>query len=255
MRSVKFVFLLLSFFAFEGSAQAESPNINRDAFYAACAKPFPKSLFKGESRITFDQIFDYWESTQYTDKRWLAYILATAYRETAGTMHPVREGKGGKCDSDKCSIDAVTALVEETNKNIRAENEKLKEAGKKPKSEMENYALPVNGKSYYGRGFVQITHKRNYARVGEKLGWGNELVENPDLALSREKAIPILIEGAVQGMFSKDKKTGEWRKLSTYLNEQKTDWVGARGIISPGSKRAHIPAEHAQHFYACLTSS
>ncbi|MGH7250098.1 MAG: glycoside hydrolase family 19 protein, partial [Minisyncoccia bacterium] len=109
-------------------------------------------------------------------------------------------------------------------------------------------------KSYFGRGFVQITHKRNYARVGEVLGLGRELIENPDLALDRERAIRILIEGSVQGLFSKDKKTGRPRKLSTYLNEQTTDWVGARGIINPGSKRAHIPAEHAQKFFVCLTN-
>lgn len=215
------------------SAQEVEQKINRMDFYTACSKYFPKYLFKGESRNTFDGIFDYWESKKYKDNRWLAYILATAYRETSGTLLPVREGL---CSTDQCSIDAVTKLLKKRNR-----------------TDSENYAIPVNGKSYYGRGLVQITHKRNYARVGQALGLGNRLVDNPDLALERETAIPILVDGAVQGLFSKDKKTGEWRRLSTYLNDQKTDWVGARRIINPGSKRAHIPAKYAKQFYTCLS--
>lgn len=233
MRNLKaFLALLLLFLAY-ADAEEVGGKINRDAFYSQCSTSFPKYLFKGEPRKTFDGIFDYWESKRYEDKRWLAYILATAYRETAGKMLPVREGL---CSTDQCSIDAVTALLK---KNDRPESE--------------NYAKPVNGKSYFGRGFVQITHERNYARVGRVLGWGDELVENPDLALDNEKAIPILVEGAVQGLFSKDKKTGKWRKLSTYLNERKSDWVGSRNIINPGSRRAYIPAGYAKQFYACLS--
>jgi hypothetical protein len=233
MRNLKVLLALPLLFLTSTEAQENGYKISREAFYTGCSTVFPKYLFKDEPRKTFDGIFDYWESKRYEDKRWLAYILATAYRETAGTMLPVREGL---CSTDQCSIDAVAALLKKYNR-----------------PESENYAIPINGKSYYGRGFVQITHKVNYARVGHMLGWGNALVENPDLALDREKAIPILVEGAVQGLFSKNKKTGEWRKLSTYLNERESDWVGSRSIINPGSKRAQIPAEHAQKFYACLS--
>lgn len=214
-------------------AQNDATKIDRDAFYSLCNKSFPKYLFKDQARKTFDGIFDYWETTQYEDKRWLAYIFATAYRESAGTMQPVREGL---CKTNQCSINAVTKLMVKN---------------KRPKSE--NYAIPdENGRSYYGRGLVQITHKRNYLRVSQSLGWSDSLVTNPDLALDRDKAIAILIEGSVQGMFSKN-KNGEWRKLSLYLNETKTDWLSARKIINPGSKRAHIPAKYAQKFYKCFS--
>ncbi|NVM74862.1 hypothetical protein FHW83_000622 [Duganella sp. SG902] len=233
MRNLKALLALLPLFSINVEAQEVGHKINRDAFYAECSTSFPKYLFKGEPQKTFDGIFDYWESTRYEDKRWLAYILATAYRETAGKMLPVREGL---CSTDQCSIDAVTALFKKSNR---------------PASD--NYAIPVNGKSYYGRGFVQLTHKINYGRVGHALGWGNELVENPDLALDNKKAIPILVEGAVQGLFSRDRRTGNRRKLSTYLNERDSDWVGARGIINPGSRRAHIPAKYAEQFYGCLS--
>ena len=42
-------------------------------------------------------ILDEWESkpSLYLDKRWLAYMLATTYHETAKTMWPIEEfGKG-----------------------------------------------------------------------------------------------------------------------------------------------------------------
>ncbi len=39
------------------------------------------------------------------------------------------------------------------------------------------------GKAYYGRGFIQITHDENYQQIGQDIGQGNKLVENPDLAL------------------------------------------------------------------------
>jgi hypothetical protein len=232
MRILKLSLLISSFAVWPVTAQENAQQIDRETFYSACERKFLPYAFKGESRKTFEGIFDYWESKQYKDKRWLAYILATAYRESGGTMQPVREGL---CSTDQCSIDAVTTLLKKRNR-----------------PESENYAIPLNGRSYYGRGLVQITHKRNYARVGQALGWGNDLVSNPDLALDRDKAIVILVEGAVQGMFSKDPKTGQWRKLSTYFNGQTTDWVGARSIINPGSKRAHIPAEHAKSVYPCL---
>lgn len=231
--------LLMVLFAFvvvsqDSIAQNASSKIDRVAFYASCADSFPKYLFKDKSRLTFDGIFDYWDVTSYEDKRWLAYILATAHRESAGTMQPVREGL---CKTNQCSIDAVTRYMNDHDR---------------PKTD--NYALPDSkGNSYYGRGLVQITHKKNYERISKNLGWGELLVKDPDLALDRDRAIKILVEGSVQGMFTKDRKSGKWRDFPMYFNDTKTDWLGARGVINPGSKRAHIPAETAKIFYACLS--
>lgn len=36
-------------------------------------------------------ILDGWQASQMTDVRWLAYMLATAYHETARTMQPIAE--------------------------------------------------------------------------------------------------------------------------------------------------------------------
>ncbi|MGV8676934.1 glycoside hydrolase family 19 protein [Pseudomonas aeruginosa] len=234
MKSLLVALFVLAVVSQDSTAQSASSKVDREAFYTSCASSFPKYLFKGESRLAFDGIFDYWDATLYEDKRWLAYILATAHRESAGTMRPVREGL---CETNQCSIDAVTRYMNKQNR---------------PKED--NYALPdKKGRSYYGRGLVQITHKINYERISKNLGWGDLLASDPDLALDRDKAIKILIEGSVQGMFTRDKKSGQWRNLPMYLNDTETDWLGARGVINPGSKRAYIPAETAKVFYACLS--
>lgn len=41
-----------------------------------------------------NRILDEWERRSLTDLRWLAYMLATAYWETAHTMQPIREMGG-----------------------------------------------------------------------------------------------------------------------------------------------------------------
>lgn len=48
------------------------------------------------------------------------------------------------------------------------------------------------GMNYFGRGFIQLTHLRNYKALGERIGMGEELVKNPDLAGSPEVAAKIL---------------------------------------------------------------
>lgn len=204
-------------------------DVDRPEFYAACQKStaLPPSLFKGERRAGIERIFDYWEKTKYADDRWLAYILGTAYRESAGTMQPVREGL---CKTDACSIAAVTAHFGSGNIT-------------------NNYALPnANGNSYFGRGLVQITHKRKYLSVGPALGWGDQLADHPELALDPEKATVILVEGMAQGMFTRCSLPNRFRG-ETSLPQ---DWIAARCIVNPGSKRAQITADHALAFYACL---
>ncbi len=48
------------------------------------------------------------------------------------------------------------------------------------------------GMNYFGRGFIQLTHLRNYKAVGERIGMGDQLVRNPQLASSPEVAAKVL---------------------------------------------------------------
>jgi putative chitinase len=57
------------------------------------------NLFNGtleQSQVDgINKLLDEWGNRAFTDIRWLAYILATVYHETAGTMNPIKE-KGGE---------------------------------------------------------------------------------------------------------------------------------------------------------------
>jgi predicted chitinase len=171
----------------------------------------------------YSAMFDYWESSTLNDKRWLAYALATAYHETGATMQAVREGF---CDSDACSVKAVTKLF--TQGRIKR-----------------NYALPhPNGNSYFGRGLVQITHGYNYERMGTALGMGRKLYDDPSLALDTFVAVQILFVGMRDGLF-----TG--KRFADYFGNTKTDWLNARRIIN-GVDKAEKIAAYARDFYACL---
>ncbi|QAZ46752.1 hypothetical protein [Mesorhizobium sp. Pch-S] len=98
--------------------------------------------------------------------RQLAYVLATAYHETARTMLPIEEyGKG-----------------------------KGRPYGKP--------AGPYD-KIYFGRGFVQLTWLENYQHAGEVLGIN--LVKFPEKALDLDIASEILFRGMMEGWFTRKK--------------------------------------------------
>ena len=133
---------------------------------------FPKSLGKLTStRLAgCEAMFDAWDALPHFDYLdWLAYAMATAWHETGATMAPVRESFA------KTDADAV--------KNV---TDYCKKAG------IPNYAARnSDGNSYYGRGYVQLTHAANYKKLGQKLGMGDALYNSPDLVMEPETAAKI----------------------------------------------------------------
>lgn len=180
--------------------------IHRALFY----KAVKESLF-GRSILDSQQegihcILNEWEATLPDgDPRWLAYALGTTHHETDKTMQPIEEyAKGGE----------------------------------------RWYAKPdaETGHAYYGRGFVQLTHKANYQKAGDKLGL--DLVHQPSLALERDVAAKILIRGMAEGWF-----TGA--KFDWYFNKEREDWINARRIIN-GLDRAELVAGYAKRYHEAL---
>lgn len=155
------------------------------------------------------------------DDRQLAYVLATAFHETAGTMAPVREGS--------------TPSRRLTDAQARRVVEKYRYG--KPDSE--------TGHVYYGRGLVQLTWRRNYEKMGKKLGL--DLVWMPDGAMDLAASARILITGMVDGDF-----TG--RSLSDYFTADREDPEGARRIVN-GTDKASLIAGYYKNFLDSLTAA
>lgn len=135
----------------------------------------------------------------------IAYILATVEHETANTFKPVKE---------------AFWLGEDWKQRN----------------------LPYH--PYYGRGYVQLTHKFNYQKYSQILGI--DLVSNPELALEPKIALLIAIDGMAKGRF-----TG--KPLGQFINVNQTDFVGARRLIS-GVDRAHHIANLAQNWLSKINS-
>ncbi|WP_337739428.1 hypothetical protein [Agrobacterium vitis] len=137
--------------------------MDRAKFFAAVRI----SLFSGKLSDPqvkgMDAILDEWVAQGLTDIRWLAYMLATAYHETAQTMQPITE-YGGRKYFEKYDTGTLA-----------------KQLGNTP-------AADGDGFFYRGRGYPQLTGAANYRNADKKLGLGGQLIANPDLALQPDIA-------------------------------------------------------------------
>jgi hypothetical protein len=191
--------------------------INRKQFFFNIRQTIFKTGLKQLQVEGVETILNRWEAQGFTDQRWLAYMLATVYHETAKTMQPIEEyGKG---------------------KGYRY--------GKKIKRSGIPYSLP--DKIYYGRGYVQLTWFENYETMGRLLGV--DLLNNPELALRPAIAADIMFEGMTKGNSHFGDFTG--KSLENYFNETKEDWVNARRIIN-GTDKADLIAGYGKKFYNAL---
>jgi putative chitinase len=152
---------------------------------------------EGQEAILGEWEVQPWASTRQamTDPRWLAYMLATAYHETAQQMWPVEEhGKG---------------------------------AG-------QPYGVkdPYTGQVYYGRGHVQLTWRDNYVRATSELGLKGDadLEWHAEMALDPQIASDVMFLGMADGWFRSD---GQGKQtLGRYFSDTVDDAYGAREIIN-----------------------
>jgi predicted chitinase len=125
----------------------------------------------------FKIIFEAWRKVGSGNERDLAYILATAYHETARTMQPVRETRA---ITDAKAKERLT---------------KAWKSGKLPRVKSDYWSG-----GWFGRGFVQLTHRENYVKAGKKLGI--DLVSDPSKAMIPEVSALILVRGMQEGWFT-----------------------------------------------------
>lgn len=111
---------------------------------------------------------------------------------------------------------------------------------------------PGDGAAFHGRGLVQVTGRRNYTDWTNRLAQENfkhdgqavDLVNHPELAADPQIAAHIAVKGMRDGTF-----TG--RKLSDYVNDDKTDFYNARRVIN-GTDEATEIANQATAFQGVL---
>jgi hypothetical protein len=84
---------------------------------------------------------------------------------------------------------------------------------------------------WYGRGHVQLTWKQNYQRAEDELQV--PFTKTPELAMDSVNSANICVVGMRDGWF-----TGH--RLDDHINEDKTDYVGARYIVNGRDKRYAI---------------
>ena len=142
-----------------------------------------------------------------------AYILATAWHETGKFKH--LEELGGRAYFNKYNADT-----------------KIGKALGNTQS--------GDGYKYRGRGYVQLTGRRNYNWAA--LATGRDLVADPDKVKEPEIAALIMVKGMTTGRF-----TG--KKLADYF-----DYLEMRRAVN-GTDRAAMVAEYAYRFETALTAS
>ena len=119
----------------------------------------------------------------------------------------------------------------------------------------------TTGKAYYGRWFIQITHKSNYEKYteiirnswkdfkdndGNTLKWSEiDLVNNPDI---------ILQSNDLAAFIAMDRMKNWWpyradnKRLDYYINDNKQDYYNARIIINWMSSSPDKYASNAQQY-------
>lgn len=187
-------------------------NIDRDKFWEAYRAAFGKVEQKQVDALEF-----LLGKADVSVKLYLPYILATVKHETADTYEPIDEYGSEYYFRRRYGYDTkVGRNLGNTHKD--------------------------DGALYHGRGYVQLTGRRNYKLAEDKLG--QPLISKPELAKDQEIAYEILVRGMLEGWF-----TG--RKLSDYIYMGRRDYVNARRIIN-GTDKAETVAGYARIFERCL---
>lgn len=163
--------------------------------------------------------FNNYKELDSSNPLYVAYMLATAYHETAFTIQAITE-YGGVRYFDKYDTGRLAERL-----------------GNTPEKDGDGY-------KYRGRGHVMITGYGNYEKFTNILGI--DLVNSPDLALDSIVSAKILVIGSLKGTFT-TRRLNQYIKYGLEYNE----WVNARRVINGVDKNTVI-ADYAIKFLQCV---
>jgi len=157
---------------------------------------------------------------------WTAYLLATAFHETAGTMQPISERGGTSYFARMYDI-----------------------TGSRPQKARELGNVRVgDGVLFRGRGFVQITGRNNYAKFSPLVGC--DLVAHPDSALTHSVAATVAVVGMERGMFTGRRIGDDLPRTGRATRDQ---FRLSRDVINGRDREVDIAVE-AEHFQDALVA-
>lgn len=165
----------------------------------------------------FNAIIEKFNDLGISDKRLIAYVLATCVFETSKKMLPKEE-----TGSDEYFHSMYDKDGERSATAIRMGN-----------------TATGDGKKYKKRGVISILGKTAYTKFGELIG--EDLVNNPELVLDLKISTKLLVEGMLKGWY-----TGV--TLYNYITPSKTDYINARRTVNgvDNSKRISLMAEQLE---------
>lgn len=182
---------------------------NRKTFFDGYRSVFGESLTQDQVDGLDFLLTAFEDDSAWVDTREVSYALGTIKIEDANTYHPIAE-RGPKSYFHKYD-------------------------GRKDLGNTE----PGDGFRFRGRGYPQITGRKNYRKFG---------IENePDDALDPQTAFEIMTVGMHSGSF-----TG--KKLSDFIHGDHCDYYNARTIIN-GHDNAAMVAGYARKFERILNDS
>lgn len=197
-------------------------HVDEDLFFTMFAVEF--GSMNDDQRAGLRQLLGFIaEDPEMHNVQWAAYLLATAKHETTHKLQPIDEtGKGsghrGKKKNGKDDYGVPVTI-------IGGDGEPLKDG-------RGNAIQHV----FYGRGYVQITWADNYKKMGQRLGYGDDLYYNPERVKDPKTAYQIASLGMREGLFYGG------NKLRDHITYESFDYFKARDIIN-GDKNDHLSGE------------
>lgn len=178
-----------------------------DVFFSTVRSTLYAGALNQTQVDSLNAICQAWEQYGDGDSRKLAYIFATAHHET-GAFKWLHEIWGPTAAQKRYEGRADLGNTQ-----------------------------PGDGKRYMGRGFVQLTGRRNYADWSKRTGL--DLIAKPDLVTEPAVAARILVEGSMLGTFT-GKKLGDYSAFKDM-----------RRVIN-GTDKADLIAGYAEKFLGAL---